>query len=153
MDLREIGWGVWSVFTWLRIGIVGGLLWTFRFWHHGVSWLVIWLYFPTSVSIIKFSLYPSYRKLSGLPSLGYHDSNINPLLDVLQALARAKVMLWAQASCMTVNHFFSNMGLEVPCWKLLLHKSWIRCFPLLQSDHLGSRWWKNDLRRNILESY
>jgi hypothetical protein len=26
MDLREIGWGVWSVFTWLRIGIVGGLL-------------------------------------------------------------------------------------------------------------------------------
>jgi hypothetical protein len=26
MDLREIGWGVWSGFTWLRIGIVGGLL-------------------------------------------------------------------------------------------------------------------------------
>jgi hypothetical protein len=27
MDLREIGWGeVWSKFTWLRIGIVGGLL-------------------------------------------------------------------------------------------------------------------------------
>jgi hypothetical protein len=27
MDLRDIGWGgVWSVFTWLRIGIVGGLL-------------------------------------------------------------------------------------------------------------------------------
>jgi hypothetical protein len=25
MDLREIGWGVWSGFTWLRIGIVGGL--------------------------------------------------------------------------------------------------------------------------------
>jgi hypothetical protein len=25
MDLREIGWGVWSEFTWLRIGIVGGL--------------------------------------------------------------------------------------------------------------------------------
>jgi hypothetical protein len=26
MDLREIGWGggVWSGFTWLRIGIVGG---------------------------------------------------------------------------------------------------------------------------------
>jgi hypothetical protein len=25
-DLREIGWvGVWSGFTWLRIGIVGGL--------------------------------------------------------------------------------------------------------------------------------
>jgi hypothetical protein len=24
--LREIGWGVWSGFTWLRIGIVGGLL-------------------------------------------------------------------------------------------------------------------------------
>jgi hypothetical protein len=26
MDLRQIGWGVWSGFTWLRIGIVGGLL-------------------------------------------------------------------------------------------------------------------------------
>jgi hypothetical protein len=26
MNLREIGWGVWSGFTWLRIGIVGGLL-------------------------------------------------------------------------------------------------------------------------------
>jgi hypothetical protein len=27
MDLRESGWGgVWSAFTWLRIGTVGGLL-------------------------------------------------------------------------------------------------------------------------------
>jgi hypothetical protein len=26
MDLRGIGWGVWSGFTWLRIGTVGGLL-------------------------------------------------------------------------------------------------------------------------------
>jgi hypothetical protein len=26
MDPGEIGWGVWSGFTWLRIGIVGGLL-------------------------------------------------------------------------------------------------------------------------------
>jgi hypothetical protein len=26
MDLREIGWGVWSGFTWLGIGTVGGLL-------------------------------------------------------------------------------------------------------------------------------
>jgi hypothetical protein len=26
MDLREIGWGVWGGFTWLRIGTVGGLL-------------------------------------------------------------------------------------------------------------------------------
>jgi hypothetical protein len=26
MDRREIGWGVWSGFTWLRIGVVGGLL-------------------------------------------------------------------------------------------------------------------------------
>jgi hypothetical protein len=25
-DLREIGWGVWSGFSWLRIGTVGGLL-------------------------------------------------------------------------------------------------------------------------------
>jgi hypothetical protein len=26
MDLEEIGWGVWSGFTWLRIGTVGELL-------------------------------------------------------------------------------------------------------------------------------
>jgi hypothetical protein len=26
MDLRGIGWGGWSGFTWLRIGTVGGLL-------------------------------------------------------------------------------------------------------------------------------
>jgi hypothetical protein len=26
VDFREIGWGVWSGFTWLRIGIAGGLL-------------------------------------------------------------------------------------------------------------------------------
>jgi hypothetical protein len=26
MDLSETGWGVWSGFTWLRIGTVGGLL-------------------------------------------------------------------------------------------------------------------------------
>jgi hypothetical protein len=26
IDLRVIAWGVWSGFTWLRIGIVGGLL-------------------------------------------------------------------------------------------------------------------------------
>jgi hypothetical protein len=26
LDLMEIGWGVWSGFTWLRIGTVGGLL-------------------------------------------------------------------------------------------------------------------------------
>jgi hypothetical protein len=42
MDVREIGCrGVWSGFTWLRIGTVGGLLWmrwwTFGFWRHGLS--------------------------------------------------------------------------------------------------------------------
>jgi hypothetical protein len=26
MDVREIGWGVWSGFGWLRIGTDGGLL-------------------------------------------------------------------------------------------------------------------------------
>jgi hypothetical protein len=26
MDLREIGWGVWSGFSWLKIGTGGGLL-------------------------------------------------------------------------------------------------------------------------------
>jgi hypothetical protein len=25
MDIREIGWGGWSGFTWLRTGTVGGL--------------------------------------------------------------------------------------------------------------------------------
>jgi hypothetical protein len=34
--------GVWSGFSWLRIGTVGGLLWmrwwTFGFWRHGVSY-------------------------------------------------------------------------------------------------------------------
>jgi hypothetical protein len=41
LDLREIGWGVWSGFTWPRIGTAGGLSWmrwwTFGFWRHGVS--------------------------------------------------------------------------------------------------------------------
>jgi hypothetical protein len=41
IDFREICWGVWSGFTWLRTGTVGGLLWmrwwTFRFWYRGVS--------------------------------------------------------------------------------------------------------------------
>jgi hypothetical protein len=41
VDLREIGWGVWSGFTWLRIGIAGGLLWmrwcTLRLRRHGFS--------------------------------------------------------------------------------------------------------------------
>jgi alpha-glucosidase (family GH31 glycosyl hydrolase) len=26
MDLGKIGWGVWSRFTWLRIGTTGGVL-------------------------------------------------------------------------------------------------------------------------------
>jgi hypothetical protein len=26
VELGEVGWGVWSGFTWLRIGTVGGLL-------------------------------------------------------------------------------------------------------------------------------
>jgi hypothetical protein len=42
MDLRvTLGGGGWKGCTWLRIGIVGRLLWmrwwTSRFWHHGVS--------------------------------------------------------------------------------------------------------------------
>jgi hypothetical protein len=27
IDVRETGWGVWSGFTWLRIGTGGGLFW------------------------------------------------------------------------------------------------------------------------------
>jgi hypothetical protein len=38
---RLVGWGVWSGFTWLRTGTVGGLLWmrwwTPGFWRHVVS--------------------------------------------------------------------------------------------------------------------
>jgi hypothetical protein len=41
MGLREIGWGVWTGFTWFRIGTVGGLLWmrwwTFGLCRHGFS--------------------------------------------------------------------------------------------------------------------
>jgi hypothetical protein len=41
MDLREIGWDVWSGYSCLRIGTDGGLLWvwwwTFGFLRHGVS--------------------------------------------------------------------------------------------------------------------
>jgi hypothetical protein len=41
MNLRLV-WGVWIGFTWLRIGIVGGLLWmrwrTFVFWLHAVGY-------------------------------------------------------------------------------------------------------------------
>jgi hypothetical protein len=44
MDLTEIGWRLWSGFTWLRIGTGGGLLWmrwwTFGFWRHGVSYVL-----------------------------------------------------------------------------------------------------------------
>jgi hypothetical protein len=46
MDPREFVGGVWSGFTWLRIGIAGGLLWvrwwTFGFWRHGVSLISYW---------------------------------------------------------------------------------------------------------------
>jgi hypothetical protein len=41
MDLREIRWGEWIGFTWLRVGTGDRLLWvlwwTFGFWRHGVS--------------------------------------------------------------------------------------------------------------------
>jgi hypothetical protein len=40
-DLCVIGWGMRSGFSWLRIGIVGGFVWTrwwaFVFWCHGVK--------------------------------------------------------------------------------------------------------------------
>jgi hypothetical protein len=28
MDLRDIGWSIWTGSIWLRIGTSGGLLWT-----------------------------------------------------------------------------------------------------------------------------
>jgi hypothetical protein len=41
MDLREIGWGMWIGFIWLRIGTGDELLWrrwwTFGFLCHGIS--------------------------------------------------------------------------------------------------------------------
>jgi hypothetical protein len=41
MDLKKITWGLFSGFTWLRIGTGGGLLWvrwwTFKLWRYGVS--------------------------------------------------------------------------------------------------------------------
>jgi hypothetical protein len=52
MDLREIGWGVWSGLTRLRIGTAGRFLWkrwwTLGFWLHRVSYLR--LSFPSGVS-------------------------------------------------------------------------------------------------------
>jgi hypothetical protein len=43
MDFGEIGWRVFSGFTWLRIGICGWFSlmrwWTFGFWRHGVRCL------------------------------------------------------------------------------------------------------------------
>jgi hypothetical protein len=56
MGLSEIccGGGVWSGFTWLRIGTVGGLLWmrwwTFGFWRHGVSQSAV-LHWPTRKTV------------------------------------------------------------------------------------------------------
>jgi hypothetical protein len=45
MDIREIGWGVWSGFTWLGSGANGGLSWmrwwTFDFWRHGISYKTV----------------------------------------------------------------------------------------------------------------
>jgi hypothetical protein len=61
MELREIGWGVWSGFTWLRLGSVGGLLWlrwwTFGFWRHGVSFYATPWHPHSSLSRYKKSLY------------------------------------------------------------------------------------------------
>jgi hypothetical protein len=46
MGLREIGWGVWIGFDWLRIGTGGELLWmrwwTFGFLRHRISYLELW---------------------------------------------------------------------------------------------------------------
>jgi hypothetical protein len=45
MDLRKICLGFWSGFTWFRIGIAGGLLWTrwwnFGFCRHKISYLYV----------------------------------------------------------------------------------------------------------------
>jgi hypothetical protein len=50
-------WGVWSGFTWLRIGAVGGLLWmrwwTFGFWRHGASKLVFVLTIYLNEPLVK----------------------------------------------------------------------------------------------------
>jgi hypothetical protein len=71
---RLVG-GVWSGFTWLKIGIVGGLLWmrwwTFGFWRRGVSWLVS----RHSSRLLVYSFVrcqtkpPLFRELASAPSL------------------------------------------------------------------------------------
>jgi hypothetical protein len=77
MDLREIGWGVWSGFTWLRIGIAGGLLWmrwwTFGFWCHGVSW----------VSVSTRYGFPTAAEPHEIPSSGF---------------SRLQMLSWTQTS-------------------------------------------------------
>jgi hypothetical protein len=52
MDLREIGWGLWSGFNLLRVGASTGLLWTrwtFSFWQHGVRMGVRFVTFLTFI--------------------------------------------------------------------------------------------------------
>jgi hypothetical protein len=51
---------MWSGFTWLRIGTVGGLSWmrrwTFRFWRHGVSSVILllqWRIIPRRYSKLR----------------------------------------------------------------------------------------------------
>jgi len=49
MDLREIGWTLWTGFILLIIGTGGGFLWT-QYWTFGfckwqwISWLAVWLF-------------------------------------------------------------------------------------------------------------
>jgi hypothetical protein len=62
--------GLWSGFTWLRMGIIGGLLWlrwwTFGFWRHGVSGInaVACIRFHTVVSVTRPN--SNYSELPGI---------------------------------------------------------------------------------------
>jgi hypothetical protein len=48
---------VWSGFTWLRIGTVGGLLWmrwwTLGFWRHGVSYMYVCVRYSMCMSSFR----------------------------------------------------------------------------------------------------
>jgi hypothetical protein len=87
LDLRETGWGLWSGFTWLKIGIRVVLWmrwWTFGFWHHGVSYSpVLCNTMPPSCSRLKHFWHSCSIFICGL---GSHF--VCFVLDVLQRYFR-----------------------------------------------------------------
>jgi hypothetical protein len=104
MDFREIGWGLWSGFTWLRIGAVCLLLWmrwwTFGFWHQGVS-LVSWTIQTCICMPQTFLLSPQYR----IHSTAYAQQKTAVL-----PTAEFSVVLCSPLNCAEYLNVVSNSG-------------------------------------------